>query len=116
MNENTAFCSMPCISAGAIGQQLVATGNLLGNCCFDTGDAFTRGVSGGERKRVAFGQALLGNPAVIFLDEPTSGDHCTFSCMLRALLHAVCNIFGTGSSNVLNLHHAQVWTHSSRRT
>lgn len=38
------------------------------------GDAFTRGVSGGERKRVAFGQALLGNPAVIFLDEPTSGD------------------------------------------
>ena len=37
------------------------------------GDAFTRGVSGGERKRVAFGQALLGNPAVIFLDEPTSG-------------------------------------------
>ena len=41
--------------------------------CCRAGDAFTRGVSGGERKRVAFGQALLGNPAVIFLDEPTSG-------------------------------------------
>lgn len=27
------------------------------------GGAFVRGISGGERKCVAFGQALLGNPA-----------------------------------------------------
>lgn len=37
------------------------------------GDERARGVSGGERKRVSIGVELIANPAVIFLDEPTSG-------------------------------------------
>jgi ABC-type multidrug transport system ATPase subunit len=37
------------------------------------GDAMTKGVSGGERKRVAIGCELISNPSVLFLDEPTSG-------------------------------------------
>eukprot|EP01026_Neomeris_dumetosa_P031549 TRINITY_DN2500_c0_g1_i3.p1 TRINITY_DN2500_c0_g1~~TRINITY_DN2500_c0_g1_i3.p1 ORF type:complete len:686 (+),score=50.56 TRINITY_DN2500_c0_g1_i3:130-2187(+) len=43
--------------------------------CKDTivGDAFRRGVSGGERKRVSVGHELITNPSVVFLDEPTSG-------------------------------------------
>ncbi|NWQ64175.1 ABCG2 protein, partial [Neopipo cinnamomea] len=37
------------------------------------GTQFTRGVSGGERKRTNIGMELVMDPAILFLDEPTTG-------------------------------------------
>ncbi|XP_057414311.1 ATP-binding cassette sub-family G member 8 isoform X2 [Balaenoptera acutorostrata] len=37
------------------------------------GNAYVRGVSGGERRRVSIAVQLLRNPGILILDEPTSG-------------------------------------------
>ena len=43
--------------------------------CADTkvGTEFTRGISGGEKKRTCIGMELVLNPKILFLDEPTTG-------------------------------------------
>ena len=39
------------------------------------GTPFIRGVSGGEKKRTCIGMELVLSPSILFLDEPTTGDH-----------------------------------------
>ena len=46
----------------------------------------SRGVSGGERKRTNMGMELIVSPAILFLDEPTTGlDASTANSVLRLL-------------------------------
>uniref|UniRef100_A0A8C3XY14 Broad substrate specificity ATP-binding cassette transporter ABCG2 n=1 Tax=Catharus ustulatus TaxID=91951 RepID=A0A8C3XY14_CATUS len=50
------------------------------------GTQFTRGVSGGERKRTNIGMELITDPAILFLDEPTTGlDASTANAVLLLL-------------------------------
>uniref|UniRef100_A0A3Q2QVL6 Broad substrate specificity ATP-binding cassette transporter ABCG2 n=1 Tax=Fundulus heteroclitus TaxID=8078 RepID=A0A3Q2QVL6_FUNHE len=50
------------------------------------GSPMTRGISGGERKRTNIGMELIIDPAVLFLDEPTTGlDASTANSVLLLL-------------------------------
>ncbi|XP_039072226.1 ABC transporter G family member 9-like [Hibiscus syriacus] len=69
------------------------------NCI--VGNAFLRGVSGGERKRVSIGQEMLINPSLLFLDEPTSGlDSSTAQRIVSTLL----DLAKGGRTIVLTIH------------
>lgn len=51
------------------------------------------GLSGGEQKMLAIGRALMGNPALLILDEPSEG---LSPLMVRALLEAIHQIRAEG--------------------
>ncbi|XP_054777488.1 ABC transporter G family member 25 [Prosopis cineraria] len=53
------------------------------------GNAYIRGVSGGERKRVSIGHEMLMNPSLLILDEPTSGLDSTAAHRLVTTLGTV---------------------------
>ncbi|GAB5357086.1 hypothetical protein AAMO2058_000344100, partial [Amorphochlora amoebiformis] len=65
------------------------------------GDELTRGLSGGEKKRVSIGIELVANPSAIFLDEPTSGLDASSAESLTRILEDVAK---TGRCVVAVIH------------
>jgi ABC-type multidrug transport system ATPase subunit len=56
------------------------------------GDENTRGISGGQRKRVNIALEMVADPLVLFLDEPTSGLDSTSSMEVCDALRKIADI------------------------
>ncbi|KQJ89195.1 ABC transporter G family member 25 [Brachypodium distachyon] len=89
VRETLLFCAMLRLpSSSPTRSKLAAADAVISElgltACADTivGNAFVRGVSGGERKRVSIGHELLVDPSLLVLDEPTSGLDSTAAARL----------------------------------
>jgi len=71
--------------------------------CADTkvGNAFLRGVSGGERRRCNIGMELIISPSVLFLDEPTTGLDANTA---NSVLHYLWRLSRRGHCIVFSIH------------
>eukprot|EP01029_Cantina_marsupialis_P001878 TRINITY_DN116_c3_g1_i1.p1 TRINITY_DN116_c3_g1~~TRINITY_DN116_c3_g1_i1.p1 ORF type:complete len:1136 (+),score=366.80 TRINITY_DN116_c3_g1_i1:74-3481(+) len=78
----------------------------LSNCSDSyIGDTHTRGISGGERRRVSIGIQLLTDPDVLLCDEPTSGlDAAT----AKAVVEALKTVAHGGRSVIMSIHQPRV--------
>ncbi|KAL4449383.1 hypothetical protein ABPG77_007027 [Micractinium sp. CCAP 211/92] len=69
------------------------------------GDEETRGISGGQKKRVNVGLELVADPSLLFLDEPTSGLDSSSSKALVAALQEIAR----GGVTVAAVIHQPSW-------
>ncbi|XP_028273746.1 ATP-binding cassette sub-family G member 2-like [Parambassis ranga] len=65
------------------------------------GTQMTRGISGGERKRTNIGMELIIDPAVLFLDEPTTGLDASMANSVLLLLKRMAS---HGRTIIMSIH------------
>jgi ABC-type multidrug transport system ATPase subunit len=65
------------------------------------GDEMTRGISGGEKRRVSIGMELVISPQLLFLDEPTSGLDASSAYSVVA---GLVNLAKKGRTIVFSIH------------
>ncbi|KAK2184513.1 hypothetical protein NP493_262g02003 [Ridgeia piscesae] len=73
------------------------------NKCASTrvGTEFTRGISGGERKRTNIAMELITSPSVLFLDEPTTG---LDSNTANSVMHLLQRLSRKGKTIIFSIH------------
>ncbi|XP_022143692.1 ABC transporter G family member 25 isoform X2 [Momordica charantia] len=108
VRETLIFCSLLRLPLSLSKQEKIAVAESviaelgLGKCQ-DTiiGNAFIRGVSGGERKRVSIAHEMLINPSLLILDEPTSGLDSTAA---HRLVSTMAGLAHKGKTIVTSIH------------
>jgi ABC-type multidrug transport system ATPase subunit len=72
------------------------------------GDERCRGISGGERRRLALGCELVGRPTLIFADEPTSG---LDAFQAERMMEALRDLSEQGHTVILSIHQpsSKIW-------
>ncbi|XP_065827732.1 protein white-like isoform X3 [Oscarella lobularis] len=60
-----------------------------------------KGISGGEKKRLAFASEILGNPSILLADEPTSG---LDSFMAESVVHVLQRLASSGRTVLCTIH------------
>ena len=81
------------------------------NICENTnvGTIFSKGISGGQKRRLSVAVALISDPSVLMLDEPTSG---LDSASALAVMKFLKNLTHTGHTVITTIHQpsSQIWT------
>jgi len=67
-------------------------------------DRLSKGLSGGEKRRLSIAIALVGDPKVVFLDEPTTG----LDPEVRRLIWNIINDARVGKTIILTTHSMEV--------
>lgn len=74
----------------------------------NVGDERCRGISGGERRRLALGCELVGRPTLIFADEPTSG---LDAFQAERMMEALRDLSDQGHTVIVSIHQpsSKIW-------
>jgi ABC-type multidrug transport system ATPase subunit len=78
------------------------------------GDETTRGVSGGQRKRVNIGMELAACPMALFCDEPTSGLDSSSSLSVVTAVKRVARTTGMTVVMVIHQPRVEIWNSLDR--